>query len=345
MTIQASDIPDIVVTTRKEEGALRFQQIAQSLPFYEVFSRIFKRDKVTFQSGRAISRTLMTKLHRAAADHVGFLEPDVVDIIDVLETMTVEWVHARTYWGLVYQTDVLMNSGPELILNIIKPRRLASVLGLVEELEDAFWADAPASSNKTEPWGIKYWLVSNATAGFNGGAPSGHSTVGGINPTTTPAFKNYTLSYGAVSFMDLIKKLKTAFRACRFVSPVQHPDYRNQIRDRYRGYVNEVTISLMEDLIRAQNSDLGKDLAAMEGQAYINGYPIIQVPKLDADTTNPIYFPDFATFYPVCLKGDYLRETGPIMSKDQHNAWNNFVDLTYNFICIDRRRNIRGYEA
>lgn len=36
MTIQASDIPDIVATTRKEEGALRFQQIAQSLPFYEV---------------------------------------------------------------------------------------------------------------------------------------------------------------------------------------------------------------------------------------------------------------------------------------------------------------------
>jgi hypothetical protein len=45
------------------------------------------------------------------------------------------------------------------------------------------------------------------------------------------------------------------------------------------------------------------------------------------------------------LKGDYLRETGPIMSKDQHNAWNNFVDLTYNYICIDRRRNLYGYKV
>lgn len=51
---------------------------------------------------------------------------------------------------------------------------------LVAELEDAFWADAPASGGKTEPWGINDWLVSNATAGFNGGAPSGHRTLDGI---------------------------------------------------------------------------------------------------------------------------------------------------------------------
>jgi hypothetical protein len=90
-------------------------------------------------------------------------------------------------------------------------------------------------------------------------------------------------------------------------------------------------------------ADAVEDDGADRGDGRVD--PIIQVPKLDADTTNPIYFPDLATFYPVCLKGDYLRETGPIMSKDQHNAWKNFVDLTYNFICIDRRRNMRAYQA
>ena len=74
-TLQASDIPDIVVTTRVSEGRLRFQQIAQNLPFYEIFSRWFKRDKVMFSSGYKIQRTLMTKLNRAAAKHVGFLQP------------------------------------------------------------------------------------------------------------------------------------------------------------------------------------------------------------------------------------------------------------------------------
>ena len=121
-TLQASDIPDIVVTTRKADGPLRFQQIAQELPYYEVFSRWFKRDKVKFSDGYEIKRTLMHASDRTAARHVGFMEPDSVNIIDVLTTMSVEWVHAVTSWGIVYQTDVLMNSGKNLILNILKPR-------------------------------------------------------------------------------------------------------------------------------------------------------------------------------------------------------------------------------
>ena len=150
-TIQPGDISDIVATTRKEDGPLRFQQIAQNLPFYEVFSRWFKRDKVMFSSGYMIQRTLMTKLNSAAAKHVGFLEPDVVNIIEVLETMQVNWVHALTSWGIVYQTDVLMNSGKQLILNIIKPRRIASLLALVEDIEERAWGAAPASTDRPHP--------------------------------------------------------------------------------------------------------------------------------------------------------------------------------------------------
>ncbi len=339
-TIQAGDIGDIVATTRAEDGPLRFQQIAQNLPYYEIFSRWFKRDKVMFSDGYQIKRTLMTKLNRAAAKHVGFLEPDAVNIIDVLETMTVDWVHALTSWGLVYQTDVLMNSGRNLILNIIKPRRIASLLGLVEDIEELGFGAAPGSSDNVNPWAIKYWVVYNGTTGHTGGAASGHTTKGGINPSTTPNFKNYSIAaYTDVSDNDLVKKMRTAFRACRFVSPISHPDFRGQIRDRYRIYCNEQTISAFEDVVRSHNSNLGKDLAMFDGAAYIAGYPIIYIPKLDDDSTSdPIYGIDHSTFYPVCLKGDYLRETGPDQAEGQHNAWNNFVDITYNFLNVDPRR-------
>ena len=64
-TITPSAIPDLVATTRVSEGRLRFQQIAQNLPFYEVFSRWFKRDKVMFSSGYKIQRTLMNKEYGA----------------------------------------------------------------------------------------------------------------------------------------------------------------------------------------------------------------------------------------------------------------------------------------
>jgi hypothetical protein len=337
-TIQASDIPDVVTTTRVTEGRLRFQQIAQNLPFYEVFSRWFKRDKVMFSSGYKIQRTLMTKLNRAAAKHVGFLQPDAVNIMDVLTTMSVEWVHAQTDWGIVYQTDVLMNSGKDLILNIIKPRRIASLLGLVEEIEELGFGAAPGVSDNINPWALKYWVVWNGTDGFTGGVPSGHSTKGGVNPTDVPKFKNYSLTYSDVGDNDLVKSLRTMFRKCRFVSPISHPDYRGQIRDRYRLYCNEETITAFEDVVRSHNSNLGKDLAMFDGAAYIAGYPIIYIPQLDDDSTSdPVYAVDHSTFYPVCLKGDYLRESGPSPG-ESHNTWNCFTDLTYNFLNVDPRR-------
>ncbi len=337
-TIQASDIPDVVVTTRVTEGRLRFQQIAQNLPFYEVFSRWFKRDKVMFSSGYKIQRTLMNKLNRAAAKHVGFLQPDAVNIMDVLTTMSVEWVHAQTDWGIVYQTDVLMNSGKDLILNIIKPRRIASLLGLVEEIEELGFGAAPGVNDNVNPWALKYWIVWNGTDGFTGGVPSGHSTKGGINPTNVPHFKNYAITYTDVSDNDLVKSLRTMFRKCRFVSPISHPDFRGQIRDRYRLYCNEETITAFEDVVRSHNSNLGKDLAMFDGAAYIAGYPIIYIPQLDDDSTSdPVYAIDHSTFYPVCLKGDYLRESGPTQG-ESHNTWNCFTDLTYNFLCVDPRR-------
>ncbi|KKK47013.1 hypothetical protein LCGC14_3159460, partial [marine sediment metagenome] len=297
-TIQPSDIPDVVATTRVSEGRLRFQQIAQNLPFYEIFSRWFKRDKVMFSSGYKIQRTLMNKLNRAAAKHVGFLQPDAVNIMDVLTTMSVEWVHAQTDWGIVYQTDVLMNSGKDLILNIIKPRRIASLLGLVEEIEELGFGAAPGVTDNVNPWGLKYWVVWNGTDGFTGGAPSGHTTKGGVNPTNVPNFKNYALTYTDVSDNDLVKGLRTMFRKCRFVSPISHPDYRGQIRDRYRLYCNEQTMTAFEDVVRSHNSNLGKDLAMFDGAAYIAGYPIIYIPQLDNDSTSdPVYAVDHSTFY------------------------------------------------
>lgn len=60
MAFTPSDGLDLLVCTQKDLGRLRFNQIAQELPYYEVFSRWFRRDKVMFDSGYAIQRTLMT---------------------------------------------------------------------------------------------------------------------------------------------------------------------------------------------------------------------------------------------------------------------------------------------
>jgi len=338
-TLTASDITDLVAATLRDLGPMRFQQVAQSLQYYEVFSKWFRSDKLVFDSGYGIQRTLMNKIDSQAASHVGLMETDQVNMINVLDQLTVDWRHAQTHWGIQYQTDILMNRGKSLVLNVIKPKRAAALLGLVQELENKAWGSAPASTNKVLPYGIQYWIVSNATTGFNGGAPSGHTTVGGVSLTDTPNFKNYTAQYTDVSKTDLIKKLRTAHRKCQFMSPITINDYRGAMGSRYRLYVPETVISSMEDLGEDQNENLGRDLATMDGTMTFRKHPIIWIPKLDSTSNGPVYMVDHSTFYPVVLKGDYLREGEAEKAPNQHNMFQVFCDLTYNYLCVDRRRN------
>lgn len=338
-TLTALDIADLVAGTLRDLGPLRFQQIAQNLQYYEVFSKWFKKDKVVFDSGVGIQRTLMNRLDSTSSKHVGLLDTDQVNIPDVIDQLQIPWRHAQTSWALIYQTDILMNRGKSLIFNVVKPRRAAALLGLVEELEERAWGAAPSTTDKLLPFSIQYWIVENATAGFNGGLPGSHTTIGGVSLTDSPNFKNYTALYTSVTKSDLIKKLRTAHRKIRFVSPVTIDDYRGGMGDRYRLYTNEAVISDLEDVGEAQNENLGRDIASMDGTITFRRHPIVWIPKLDARSDNPVYMIDHSTFYPVCLKGDYLRESEATKAPNQHNVFQVFVDLTYNYLCIDRRRN------
>jgi len=337
--LSVSDLGDLTAVTLRDLGPLKFNQIAQSLQYYEVFSKWFKKDKVQFESGQGIQRNLMLSFDITAARHVGLGETDQVNIPDVISLLQVPWRHAQTSWGLFYQTDILMNRGKALILNVLKPRRASALLALVEELENKAWATAPSTTNEVDPYSIQYYIVENATTGFNGGAPGSHTLVANINPTTNANFKNYTAVYTNKTKADLVSKLRTAHRSCRFKSPVTVQDYRAGLGDKYRLYCNETTITAFEDLGEAQNENLGRDIASLDGMVMFRRHPIIWVPKLDARTDDPVYMIDHSTFYPACLKGDYLRESTADKAPNQHNMFEVFVDLTYNYVCDDRRRN------
>lgn len=347
--LQFQDIADLVAGTLRDLGRMKFEQIAQDLVEYEVFTHWFKKNKVQFDGGNGIQRTLMNRLSRQAA-HVGLLDTDSVDIPDLVTQMNVNYVHAQTHWGFIFQ-ETLVNKGENLIFNVIEPRRADAMISLAEEIEDKAWA-SPNAANTTDPFGVPYWIVKNATTGFNGGLPSDHTTVGGVNLTTSPTFKNYTDTYTAVSKPDLIKKMRSVSRLTNFVSPIKSHDYSKSIGKRFRIYANEATVSDFEDVGEAQNENLGRDLAPMKvptgskdvrmdegGALTFRGNPICYIPKLDDDSQNPVYMIDHGTFYPVCLKGDYLRESEPLRNPLNHNGMRVFVDLTYNFLCLNRRRN------
>jgi hypothetical protein len=348
--VELTDIPDLVATTLRHLGRNKFQQIAQRLQTYQVVSRWLKKDKVQFDNGIGIQRTLMNTLSRQAR-HVGVTHSVSVDIPTLLDQLQINWRHAHVPWSFTYH-EILVNSGESMILNVLKPRRVDAMLSMAEELEAKAWS-VPAVGNKTEPYGIPYWIVYNGTTGFNGGAPSGYTTVGGVDLTDSPTFKNYTAQYTTANKADLIKKMRAGHRKCRWISPVSNQDYRKEEYADFRLYTDSTTIAEMEDIGEGQNENLGRDLAPFgvsndvkytDGTLLFRKSPIIGVDQLD-DTavytaaTNPVYMIDHSTFYPVCLVGDFMRESKPIQLQNQPQVFRVDIWLTYNFLCVDRRRN------
>lgn len=350
-TIELTDIPDYVALTLRELGRMKIQQIAQNRQSYITMQHWFKKDKVVFESGSGIQRNLMNTLSRQAR-HVGATHVVSVDIPALIDQLQVNWRHAYVPWAFLYQ-EVLTNSGPEMVAKVIVPRRLDAWLSMADELEAKAWA-IPTSTNKTEPYGVPYWVVYNASTGFNGGAASGHTTVAGVSLTDSPTFKNYTDTYAAVTKADLIKKMRTAHRKCNWRSPFANTDYRKSENADFRIYTDETRIASFEDLGEAQNENLGRDLApfsnrasdvsSQDGVLLFRKHPIFWVPYLDdtavfTSPVAPVYMLDHSTFYPVCLSGDFFRECKPRSLESQPNMFRVDNWLSYNYLCVDRRRN------
>lgn len=343
-TLTDSDILDLVAGTQNDLGEPNFGQIAQNLQEYEVMPKWLKSDKVVVDSGIGIQRALMNKLPVNAAAHVGLGEVDDVDVTDLMTKINVPWRHAKTYWAFE-RRETLMNRGKRLVFNVIKPRRLGAMVALAEELETKAFA-SPSGTNEVDPYGIPWWITMAATTGFNGLAPTGHTTKGGINPTTETKWRNYTGTYSVVGKTDLIKTMRTGYKKCKWRSPVQQSDVRT-FGDKYRIYTDEETSSDFDDVGESQNENLGRDVASMDGQTVFKRHPIVWIPQLDSTpvATNPVYMINHDTFYPVVLKGDFLRESEPSIKGDQHNVIVVYVDLTYNYICLDLRRNAGYYKV
>ena len=347
-TLKAADLADLVAGALYDLGKMKVQQIAQTRQDYPMFVKAFKKERITLDGGIGIQRTLMNRLPESAA-HVGLAEPDNVNIVDLIDQLQVPWVHAQQSWGVILQ-EALMNRGEALVFNIVKPRREGAMINLIEELDNKSWAAPSSSSDKKNPFGIPYYVVKNSSTGFNGGAASGHTTVAGVSLTDTPTYKNYTYTFAAtngITKADGIKKTKVAIRKCGFKSPIPGSGYAPDTGANYVVYTNDTNFSAMEDIGEGQNENLGKDIANTmfnTGSLALRGFPIVWVPKLDSDTDNPIYGINHDTFMTVGLKGDWFRESEN-KAPNQHNITQYFIDLTYNFLCVDRRRNFVGYGA
>ena len=347
-TLTPEDIADLVVAAQRELGKMRITEIATDLQEHVAMSRLLTKKRTTFDSGRAIQFNLLTEADENARN-VGLFAVDNVNQKDGAKVGVVQWRHTTTGYAFD-RRQVSMNRGDAKVVDFVKLKRFQQLIGLSSLMESNFW-DGPTDANdKDTPWGLRnYWLVYNATAGFNGGNHTNFS--GGpasVDCDVDARWKNYTFNYSNVTKTDLVRKWRKAAAMCGFRPPVRNvPIPAYGVGGRYGWYTTYDILGELEERLEDQNDNLGKDVASMDGQTVFRRVPVEWVPYLQQNqaTADPIIGLDWSVFKVTFLRGEYMREDPPRIAPNQHNVMQSFLDCTYNFVCYDRRRLVLGAKA
>jgi hypothetical protein len=313
--LQATDISDLITSTINELGRMKFTDITTDVQRHIALPKLLKKNRQSYDSGPQVQFNLMVD-HNHSARAVGLGARDA-------------------NWAVVRQV-IAMNRSPGKIVDYVKTQRLGCLISLAEYFEDRLWK-VPASTDTLNPYGIPYWIVKNNTEGFNGGAPSGYTTVGNINPTTYTRWRNWTAQYTAVTKDDLVAKWwKAAYYTDWKPAVDGMPTFNTG--DDYGFYTNYAVCATLKQILEDQNENLGYDLDSVGGRVSFQRSPVTPVIKLDADTTNPVYGINWGEFKQIVLSGEWMNETQIANQPGQHTVSATHVDCTLNWVTRNRRR-------
>lgn len=342
--VDVDSLGDLVLLTLDNLGRGKWTDLASDLQMHWAMNSILREERVSFRSGKGISKNLMID-HSGNARHVGLFEQDVLSIADNMRTFRIPWRHTTSNYIFDMREDDI-NAGEEQIVDLIQTRRADAFTSLAETLEETFWSKPADDSDTTKPFGLFYWLVSNsgATPGFNGGNAAGFpSGPGGIDASANPRWNNFTFTYSQVSELDLVANMDEAFEKTNFRSPVPVPTYDRSAR-RFGIFTRYNEFAGLKRVAKAQNDQLGFDIEPVNGSLVFRGVPINWVPQLETDTTAPIIMIDWSVFFPVFLSQWYLKETTDRVA-GAHTVMAVHVDLTWNLECVNRRRLAIGIQV
>lgn len=336
-TIQQDAIRDLITTTQRELGELKFTELASDLTEHVAMSELLKKNRVTFDSGVAVQWNLMMG-HSGAAKEVGLFEVDSLDIQDQMVTANVPWRHVTVNYA-IERRELAMNREPRRLVELIKIRRSDAMASMAELMESRFWGRPASSSDQKRVFGCNYWVVHNGNAGdgFTGGAATGFTDVAGLSTNTYPRWRNWSAQTTGASADEILKwreaAVKTGFKP---IPGVANAPYGSGSTMGY--YTNYAVLGDLEDQLTKQNDNLGNDIAPKDGKVIFRGVPVTYVPYLDKSSVRPIFGLNWGKFRPVFLSGEFMREMGPEVAPSQHTVYVTHVDTTMNYLCYDRRR-------
>ena len=344
MGYTVSQIQGVIASTRETNPEKKWTDLASEYQEYPGFNHLMNRSNMKYGSGTEIQFNIVYDRNKTAK-HTALYEVDSPSQDDYIKQGTVPWIFSQADYSFDIREPKINSGTAEQLIDLVKERKETCRLDLATLVENAFWSKPANSSDARTPFGIFYWIVkaSGKTAladtGFNGGNPTGFSDgAAGINSDIYTRWKNWAGNYVTVSKADLIKKMRKAAEETFFVSPMSVPSYEpKSVENRFQVYTNLSVKQDMEDVGEAQNENLGRDIASMDGVMMFRRNPIKWVPLLDSDTSNPVMFLNWDVLTARCLKGEFMRESTQT-SATQHNVINAFTDLSWNIVCTNRRR-------
>ena len=332
--IQASDIGDLIRNSLNRLNRGKFTELATDRQKFVFTKPMIKKSKVVFDSGPLFQWNLMID-HNHSAESVGLYHVDTVNATDVMIQAQMPWRQLHASYPIDHH-EITRNSGEAKIVDMLLTRRKSCMISLIEKMEYLAWR-CPADSNTLDFAGIPYWIVKNNTTGFNGTVGASVTSVANVSSTTYTRWRNYTAQYTDVTKDELVDKWARAAEFTDWDPPVDGlPTFNTG--NSYGFYSNWSVIGTLRRLLEDQNEDLGSDLDSMNGKVMFQRSPVVRVPELENDTTNPVYGVNWGVFKIATESGWWMKETVVDQAAKQHNVSEYHLDLSIQPHCYDRRR-------
>lgn len=337
MGLQYNEIDDAVLLTQNsliKRGA--FVDMQTDLSDHVAVREIWKGRQKKFSGGLAWEFAVQMD-HNHSARTVELFETDGASINDTMKKGEVGPRHLNAHY-IYDQREPAFQRGGVAIVDLVRTRYVGMMISFYELLETILWSKPTDSSDTKTPFGVAYWVVKNASEGFHGANPAGFADGrAGISTTDYPRFANYTAQYAAVSKEDLIRKMRRAHRMSQFRSPVSHA--QPVVGGMSNGiYTNDTVVGLLEEALEAQNMNLGRDVASMDGKVLFKGSPVTYAPKLDDDATDPIYMLDWKWMACGVMEGWENNLSAPAPVPNKHLVRRVDLDASLNMVCTNPRR-------
>lgn len=319
---------------------------------YELY-KLMGRAKKDVQGGSTIKDQIMFQDSGQAENyHPG--ESAAIANVQVLDTITVPWRFTRVpiTWT---EKEILLNEGGansqfHQYKKLIKSKWQAAYTSLLNRMERNFAVAASNATMEAATGKAPYSIFATVTT--DGLAPSGFTTVQGVNPTTESKWRNQTANYTAATPFDVDNGIVAGFDNIAQTTVFSGPGTKEEYFTNSK-FSSKVILTNREgrrDYMKAlrANNDITR-VGAQDpsyGEPVFDNIPVKAAEAFDDQATwssgSPGFlFLDMEFIKLVVYTEKWLDKTEPERYPDKPDTWVSWVDAWYNVFNCSRQRH--GY--